>query len=146
MARLISELFRAVWIRILSAGVLVVGWLGYVVAPGVQEQFFPVIAPGSAKIAARSIDADGWTSFSLTFRKNYDCKAIEAEWFYTDPDGLVGILPWHVAVFTHSPSGQVRSPPLMVLLPSDAVNFFSRVVYDCGQPWRVYSTLGPFPG
>lgn len=146
MSEFLDDLLNSVLIRLLSAGLILVGVIIVWIAPAAQQMWFPVIAPDSARIISHFVDGDGWTNFRVTFKKNYDCRssAADTEWFFIDTDGSVGILPWAAATNSHSPSGIVISPALRVDLPVEAVSFFARVLYDCGLPWKVYAVIGPF--
>ncbi len=146
MSELSGGFIWSVWLRVISAALVVTG-LGVVwIAPTVHERFFPVIQPGSSRITEHYLEPDGWTTFRLTFKKNYDCRSIaeSTEWFWTDTDGQIGVLPWSAATNSHSPAGVVISPALRVLLPANAVNFYARVLYDCNLPWKIVGVLGPF--
>lgn len=147
MGRVFDDLFRAVWIRIASAMVLVIGWIGYLIAPGFQEQFFPVIAPGSSQVISSYVDADGWTNIQITFQKLRNCRSVaeKTEWFFKNEEGHIGVMPWDAAINSHSPRGVVISPALRMKVPDEAVSIFARVLYNCDLPWEVYATLGPFP-
>ena len=146
MVNQINDFLNSIWLRLFSAAIVVTGVVIMWVGPAVQEGLFPVIEPGSSKLKTHVLDPDGYTSLTFTFLKNYDCHSIseDAEWFYTDSDAQIGVMPWRAASNSHSPQGVVVSPRLSVLIPPDAVNMFLRVHYDCGLPWQVYGVIGPF--
>ncbi len=146
MADFVQDLFSSVLVRVLSAVVLLVGVLFVWVAPAAQERFFPVIEPGSSRLISHTLNDDGWTEIQVVFTKNYNCRSIapETEWFYTLSDGSIGPIAWGAALNSHSPEGVVVSPALRLHIPPQAVSVLARVLYNCGLPWMVYATIGPF--